>query len=288
MVERRELMMYLNGQVMPHSRGVAMLQSREFQSNSGFYDHERTFGGRVFKLRQHLERLYRGLTFSKLDPGMTLEEMEATTLRLLEDNRPLLAPGGEFMITQVVSLGAAAPPGAKPSVNVVIYFQPLDFASFARSYIQGVQVVTPDTYGVPDQEALSSAKEGRPQVFPLMTSREGSITECAGGNFMFVREGRIKLPDRRNVLPGISMQTVLELAESLGVAVDEGDYSTYDVYLADEAFVSSTRFCLVPVATLNGLRLGGDVPGPITRKLMDAWRELTGVDFVQQALAHLR
>ena len=66
--------------------------------------------------------------------------------------------------------------------------------------------------------------------------------------------------------------------------MDEGDYSTYHVYEADEALVSSTRQCLLPVATVNGLRLADDLPGPVTQRLLDAWRDRVGVDFVRRAL----
>ena len=83
------------------------------------------------------------------------------------------------------------------------------------------------------------------------------------------------------------MHMVLELTESLGLAVDEDDYSTYDVYMADEAFISSTRYCMLPVATLNGYRLGNELPGPVTLRLLGAWRNMVGMDFVRQALEHL-
>ena len=82
----------------------------------------------------------------------------------------------------------------------------------------------------------------------------------------------------------LSMETVLELAEGLGVPVDEGEYSTRDAYEADEAFISSTRHCMLPVATMNGLRVGTELPGPVTRRLLEAWRELVQIDFVRQAL----
>ncbi len=105
---------------------------------------------------------------------------------------------------------------------------------------------------------------------------------------MFIYEGRIKLPDRRPVLPGISMQTVVDLAERLVIPVDEDDYCSADIYVSDEAFVTGTRYCLLPVATLNGLSVGAGVPGPITRKLLEAWSEMVGLDIVQQALGRPR
>lgn len=283
---KRELTTYLNGELMPHSEAVAALQSEEAQSAGGFYDSARTFDGRVFKLRQHLQRLYNGLNATGIDPGLTIDEMEETSLRLLEANRHALGDGDELVITQVVSRIPPSSPEGAATVNVIIHCQLLDCGSFANSYVDGVRVATPSTYAVPGKSPQSSSKEARQRLYFLMDNAEGSITECQGGNFMFVHNGRIKLPDRRHVLPGISMHTILELAESLGIPVDEDDYCTRDVYAADEAFVSSTRHCLVPVDTVNGLRLAGSLPGPVTRALLDAWRGLVGMDFVQQALDH--
>ena len=104
---------------------------------------------------------------------------------------------------------------------------------------------------------------------------------------MFVKGGRIKLPDRRNVLPGISMDTVLEIAAGESISVDEGEYTIRDVYECDEAFISSTRFCVMPVASLNGLQLGGDPTRLVTTRLTSAWSKMVGVDLVEQALSHL-
>ena len=273
---------------MPHGEAVAELRRDNVGAAGGFYDNERTFNGRVFKLRQHLERLYQGLESTRIDPGMSLEQMEAVTLDVLEANRPLLGPTDEFTITQVVGLGGSTTPEDKPKVGVMVYCQPLDFSAFAVSYLRGVRLITPITYGVPKPGSEASAKEGVQKAIPLMTNSQGTITECAGANFMFVKDSRIKLPDRSNVLPGVSMQTVLELAEGLGIPVDEGEYSPYHVYVAEEALVSSTRYCMLPVATLNGYRLGRELPGPITRRMLDAWRELVGIDFVKQALDHFQ
>ena len=284
MADKPDLISYFNGEFMPHSQAVAALQTEEAQSAGGFYDSERTFNGEIFKLRQHLERLYNGLTAAKIDARLTIDEMEQTSIKVLEGNRDALGEGDEFILTQVVSQVPGDSPDDEPTVNVVIHCQFLDYSAFAHGYASGVRVITPATYAVPRKSPQSTPGETRQRVYLLMTNTEGSITECQGGNFMFVQDGRIKLPDRRHVLPGISMQTVLELAEGLGIPVDEADYSTHDVYVAEEAFVSSTRHCLVPVDTVNGLRLSDRLPGQVTTAMLHAWRELVGMDFVQQAL----
>lgn len=273
---------YVNGDVVPQSRAVEMMQAMSLGAAGGFYDGERTFGGRVFRLRRHLERLYSGLDYGRMDPGVTIDELAAATLGIVDANLPLLPPGGDLSVTQVVSPVVGAQPDGG-GFNVVIHCQPIDFASFARGYVDGVRIETPATYRAPPTPGQ--------RTYQLMADAEGSITECTGANFMFVSGGRIKLPDRRNVLPGVSMATVLELAAGLGIPVDEDDYATADLYEATEAFVTSTHICLQPVATVNGLRLGpppgdGDspLPGPIAARILDAWKDAVGLDFVAQAL----
>ena len=85
-----ELMTYLNGEVMPHREAVSELAKREINSAGGFYDAERTFNGQVFKLRDHLDRLYTSLGFAQIDPGISADAMESATIELLEANRSLL------------------------------------------------------------------------------------------------------------------------------------------------------------------------------------------------------
>ncbi len=278
---------YFNGERMPLGEAARAMRAAGLESAGGFYDVERTFGGALYRLDDHLARLYRGLEHTGIDPGMSRDEMARLTSELVRSNAGSLGPGQDLLVTQVVSVASpasgdadSAPQGdAGRPVSVAIYCQFLDPLPFALSYGYGVRVVTPTTYQVPP-----TARPGRQMSFPLMNDAEGNVTECQGGNFMFVRDGRIKLPDRSGVLPGVSMKTVLELAGELGIGVDEGDYCVGDVYPAEEAFVSSTRFCMLPVATVNGLGIGSELPGPVTRRLLDAWVDEAGFDFVKQAL----
>ena len=279
--------MYFNGKMLPHSQAVTELQGRDMQSVVGLYDTERTFNGQVFKLTEHLKRLYEGLEVAKIDPGISLQEMEKASHEVLEANRPMLDSDDEFTITQIVSLSQAGVTDVQRGVNVAMYCQPLDFSEFAEAYVNGVRLATPVTYNVPGLLDQGGGKLDVREAIPLMTNAEGDITETSGATFMFVQDGRIKLPDRGNILAGISMQTVLELAEAEGIPVDEGDYTTYHAYIADEAFISSTRYCLLPVASLNEVQVGDEMPGPVTKRLLDAWRELVDLDFVKQAVDRL-
>ena len=276
---------YVNGRVMPQFEAFAELQRINSRAGGGLYDSSRTFGGIPFRLRRHIDRLFRGLAYSNIDAGVTADEMEAASRGLIEANSSLLDPGGDMVVTQTVYVTRPGASDYMPGVDVAIYCTPIDFAAFARSYVDGVRLYTPATYPKPQEDAApEDGKPENPHTLPLMVNQNGHITECQGANFMFVVDGRIKLPDRRNVLPGVSMGAILELAGTLGVPVDEGLYSPTLVYRADEAFVSSTRWCMLPVRSLNGYRIGDSPPGPVTRRLTESWKEMVRLDFVRQAL----
>jgi branched-chain amino acid aminotransferase len=109
-----------------------------------------------------------------------------------------------------------------------------------------------------------------------------------GSNIFTVRDGALFTPKSRFVLPGVSRQTVIDMADELGVRVIEKGGDLYDAYTADEAFLTSTSLCICPVRSINGRPMGdGKVPGPVTRKLTDAYVKLVGCDFVGQYLRRL-
>ena len=270
---------------MPRSQAIPLLRRINMRAAGGYYDSARTFGGRPFRLRRHLERLFGGLAFSRIDPGITIDEMERASLGIVEANLDLLGSGpAEMVVTQTVTVSRPRAADDVPGVDVAIFCEPIDFAAFARGYVDGVRLYTPATHPPPADADLGDGKTGSAMTLALMVNRDGHITECQGANFMFVMDGAIMLPDRRNVLPGVSMGTVLELATAMGIPVEEGLFSPGLLRRADEAFVSSTRYCMLPVASLNGEVVGESAPGPITASLLDAWKDMVGVDFVERAL----
>jgi branched-chain amino acid aminotransferase len=97
----------------------------------------------------------------------------------------------------------------------------------------------------------------------------------------------LKTPTTRNALAGVSRATVLELAAGLGIPALETDIQPYDVYTAEEAFFTSTPYCMMPATRFNGLPIGDGAVGPVTKRLLAAWSELVGVDIVAQGLNQL-
>jgi branched-chain amino acid aminotransferase len=109
-----------------------------------------------------------------------------------------------------------------------------------------------------------------------------------GSNIFVVRGAEIFTPREKFVLPGVSRQTVIDLAREAGITLIEADLDLYDAYNADEAFLTSTSLCICPVRSVNGMRVGGEaVFGPVTQRLIDAYARLVGCDFVAQYLKHV-
>jgi branched-chain amino acid aminotransferase len=216
---------------------------------------------------------------------------------------PLVGKGDDITVNYYCSRGSMKVTGGlTPAGATAIFCRPVAFASFAKFYVTGAPAVTPATRRTPPEcvspkakisnkmnhfVAELEAKAHNPDAFAVMLDLDGNLTEGSGSNFLFVSEGRIKVPDTRLVLSGADMAAIGELASNLQIGCDEGTYTAYDVYTAEEAFLTTNSFGILPIVSMNGLPIGSGKVGPLTRRLMDAWAELVGIDFVGQALAKL-
>jgi branched-chain amino acid aminotransferase len=298
-----ELWAYLNGDLVRGKDAVIPLSDRGVLWGDAVYDATRTYNGVPFCLPQRLDRFFRSLYYARIDPGLSKDAFMQITDDVLQANLPLLQPNDDLTMNLYVSRGSMAiDNGRTPAGTVAIFCRPLAFTTFARFYVTGAPAVIPATRRTPPQSvspkakisnkmnhfvAELEAKASNPDAYPIMLDLDGNITESSGANFLFVVDGRIKVPDTRFVLSGADMATILELAAGMGIPADEGTYTTYDVYNAQEAFLTTNSFGVLPIVSLNGLPIGTGTVGPMTRRLMAAWSELVGLDFIAQALSRL-
>lgn len=298
-----ERVVYLNGDFVPESAATVSVFDRGFTSGDGIYEATRTFGHRLFRLKQHLARLYNSLRYVRIDCGLAEGEMARLSEELVARNLPLLGDDDEYSLWHVITRGPRIP-GTTTTAGptVAMFTMPVDFARYARCYIEGVPLVTPATRRTPPQSldpkakitnkmnhnmALFEAQQVEPGAVPLMLDLDGNLTETDTTNFFFVRDGRLFTPSARTVLGGITRDTLFEIAAGLGIEVVEGAFTPFDVYTADEAFLSGTSGSITPVSRLNGTAPKLGVPGPVTLRLIAAWNEMVGIDYVAQALRHL-
>lgn len=299
-----ERVAYLNGQFVPESEAKISIHDLGFVYGDAVYDTARTFAGKLFKLKEHVERLYRTLRYVAIDPGHAPEEMTRLTEELVERNLPFLRDGHDFWVTQRISRGLAHYEGdARPyeGATVVIECVPLPLASRAHYFRDGIPVVTPSVRRVAP-EALSprakttnylnmtlgdlEAKAQNPKNWAVLLDHRGNLCEGIGANVFLVQDGKVRTPTEEHVLPGVSRATVIEICRDEGIPLEECDLALHDAYVAEECFLTSTSLCLCPVTSFNGRRMAGGVFGPVTRRIADAYSRLVGLDFVQQYLDH--
>lgn len=299
-------LVYLNGEMLPPDQAKISVFDTAVTLGDTVTESTRTFGHRPFKLDNHIRRLYKSLKVSRINPGHSPEEMTAITLQVLESNLPHVPPHEDVWIVHNISRGmgaAAADPTLQRSpATVIINTAPMILKDWAGFYTEGCHAVTPFSRAVPTQSldariknrsrlaytlAEAEVKLVDPQAQSIILDTDGNVTENKGGNFFIWADGLLKTPHARGALAGVSRETVLELAQTQGIPTQITDFQPYDIYTADEAFFTSTPYCIMPATKFNGLPVGDGAVGPVTKRLLQAWSDLVGLDIAAQAQGHL-
>ena len=296
---------YFNGRFVPEREVLVPFRDRGFKYGDAVFDTTRSFGHRVFKLAEHVERLYKSLRYLRIDPGVTAERMVAITEEVLRRNLPLIEPDDDYWVTQRVSRGidpAHREIFPQDGATVIVECVPLPLRERAALYRDGIRIMTPSIRRTPP-EALSPRVKTHnylnliagglevgaqdKEAWALLLDTSGNLAEGLGSNIFLVQRGTLYTPREQAVLSGISRETVIDLAREAGLSVVEKDLDLYDAYNADEAFLTSTSLCICPVSMVNGARIGAAVPGPVTRQLTEAYCRFVDFDFVAQYLKRL-
>ena len=305
MVERgNERVAWFNGEFMPESQVKIPFRDLSWVYGDGCFDMTRSFNHNLFKVKEHVDRLYRSLKYLRIDPGFGPERMTALTEELFARNRHLLGPDDDYWIGQRISRGVKDVPGDNLTYhgpNVVLECAPLPLTQRAKLFKEGIRVVVPSHRRTPPESLTPRAKthnylnmivanqevqSADPEAWAVLLDVNGNLAEGMGSNIFTVRDGALLTPREKFVLPGVSRQTVIDLARQEGIPVAEADIDLYDSYTADEMFLTSTSLCICPVTKINGVDVGpkGQVWGPVTKRLAEAYSQFVGYDFVGQYL----
>ena len=294
----QDFVAYFNGEWLPHSECKLHIDDRGVRLGDAVYDVERTFDGKIFDLAGHIDRFYRSLGYVRINPGLTKEEMAEITLEVVRRNDHLRTAGNDFMVRQIVTGGSAWSAADRNRPNVYVGAGYLNFKRFAHLYEQGCHVVFARTRAYHPTSVDPKVKhysrlnfvlaeletiDVDPGAWPVLLDHDGNISEGTTFNFGLVKDGIIYTAGDRNALQGISQNVIRRLAQDLGIQAVEGELQPYDAYSADEAFVLASSYCLLPVSKVDNRPLKAETPGPVVRRLLQAWSELVGVDIVEQA-----
>ena len=296
-----ERVAYFNGRFVPESDVLIPFRDRGFMAGDAVFDTARTFRHKIFKLKEHIDRLYNSLRYIQIDPRVPPKELTAVTEEVVARNLHLIDADEDYWVSQRISRGSdsadsVAGRGATPTV--IVECRPLPLKQRARLFRDGIDVIVPSVRRTaPDMLSPRAkthnylnlimgdleAKSADPESWAVLLDANGNLCEGTGSNIFIVRGGTVQTPKARYVLPGISRGTVIELAQEIGQPLAEVDIDLYDAYTADEAFLTSTSLCICPVRSINGRHVAVDaIPGPVTQRLIDAYAKLLDFDFVAQ------
>jgi branched-chain amino acid aminotransferase len=293
---------YLNGKWLPLAQAAISVYDIGFVQGVTVAEQLRTFGGKLFRLDLHLDRLERSLAIIGVDPGVSRAELEQIATELAAQNHTLLDPADDLGLTVFVTPGpqaAFAPLTGKSGPTVCIHTQPLPFHTWVSKYDTGDALVVSPVMQVPASCWPSELKcrsrmhyfladreaAGRePGARALVLDERGLVTEASTANILvhFQGEGLVS-PPRERILPGVTVAVLEELAESLGISFTHRDLTPGDVAAASEVLLCSTSPCVWSVTRFNGQPIGDGRPGAIAGKLRDAWCQIVSVDVVAQA-----
>ena len=298
-----EPLVYLNRNLVPASQAHLAIFDAGIVLGATVTEMTRTFRHEPYRLDDHLDRLFRSLKYTRMDIGKTKAELAAVSQDLLAHNAKLIDRDEELGLIHFVTAGefpayaGSAGRAARTTPTVCAHTFPMPFELWAPKLDRGAHLVTPSIRHVPPQcydpkmkyrsrmhyyLADQEARLVDPDATALLLDLDGNVTETSGANFLIVEKGTVVSPTTVNTLPGISRAMVIELCGKLGIPFVERDIQVFSVINADEAFLASTPYCLMPVTRINGLPIGDGKPGPVYRRLMEAWSREVGLDIEKQ------
>jgi len=273
---------WVNGRLLDPGEAAVSVLDQGFLYGEGLFETMRAYGGRVFRLAQHLERLSAGAADIGLAPPA------AELLRGAIDEA--LAAGGmrDAVVRLTVTPGLAAKPD-RPTVVVLVRGlklpPPAQYASgcaaicVPAAQVRGTALRRVKSLNYLDKLLAQRAAAAAGAHEAILVDPDGYVVEGAMRNVFAVVDGVLVTPPlTRGLLPGITRQAVLEATEGLGVLSEERDLSRAELCSAEECFLTSSMAEILPIASVDGNAIGARAPGAITRALTDAYRSLVAAE----------
>ncbi len=251
----------------------------------GVFEGIRAYGGRVFRLREHLERLYRSARAILLEIPLAPEELHRVVTEAVEANG---APDAYIRLVVTRGVGELGMnPRLCPKASVILIVDEIRFYP-EKCYAEGIALMTsslrrigPASFDVRIKSLnylnnlLAKIEANQAGCLEaVMLNQEGKVAECTGDNIFLWSGGVLKTPSAMDqALEGITRAVVLDLAAAAGIPCAEESLTQYDLYTAEECFLTGTGAELMPVTKIDGRVIGDGKPGPVTRRILELFHE---------------
>lgn len=298
-----ELQVYIDGRWYPKSEAKISVFDHGLLYGDGVFEGIRSYGGLIFKLNEHLKRLWESAHTLMLDIPMTEQELEKAIVQTLQKNRLL-----DAYIRVVVTRGTGdlgLDPAKCKRATVFIITDKITLYPESL-YKNGLDIITvPTVRNLPEAvnpsvkslnylnnilAKIEAKNSGCMEA--LMLNHQGYVAECTGDNIFILKKGAeanaksvlLTPPAYLGALKGITRQAIIELAGDLRIPFSERILTRHDVFNADEVFLTGTAAEVIPVVKVDGRMIGNGTPGPLTGKLRAAFNQLTKKDGVRYRL----
>ncbi len=282
------LKVYLNGELVDKEDACISVYDHGLLYGDGVFEGIRAYGGKVFRGREHVQRLYDSARAIALDIPLSPEEMTEAIETTLQANGL-----SDAYIRVVVTRGVGTlglDPYKCPDPQVIIITDSIVLYA-EEHYRNGLEVVTASTVRNhpnalnPRIKSLNYLNNVLAKIEGLqagaseaiMLNAAGYVAECTGDNIFTVNDGSLATPPvHAGILAGITRGVVMELAAEAGIETLQRDMTRFDLYVADECFLTGTAAEIIPVVRIDSRPIGDGSPGPVTMELLRMYRELTG------------
>ena len=279
------MLIYIDGEFLPKTEAKVSVFDHGLLYGDGVFEGIRSYNGRVFKLDEHLERLYDSAKSIMLQIPIPIETMKETVLETLRRNHLSEAYIRLVVTRGVGDLGLDPDKCPKPSIIIIadkIALYPQKFyeegleivtVSVRRNYSEAINPRIKSLNYLNNILAKIEGKQsGAEEV--LMLNAEGYVVECSGDNIFWIKnEILVTPPVHMGILEGVTRNSVIDLARDAGMRVEERVFTRHDLYIADECFLTGTAAEVIPVVKIDRRSIGDGHPGKVTEKLIAAFRQ---------------
>lgn len=276
---------FLNGQFVDKADAVVSVFDHGFLYGDGGFEGIRSYGRCVFRLKEHIKRLYETAHTLMIAIPMTPQEMIDAVVETLKRNQ--LDDGYiRLIITRGVGDLGLDPRKCHGKANVIIIADKITLYP-KEFYDRGMEIITvPTVRNHPDalnpqlkslnylnniMAKIEAGNAGFSEA--IMMDADGYVAECTGDNIFIVKNGRLLTP-MEGRLKGITMEAVMDLARQETIPVEEAWLTRHEIYNADECFLTGTAAEIIPIIKVDGRGIGEGTPGPVTRRLLKKFQAL--------------